>query len=404
MNFSSIVNQLNNCVSRGNGKGKNVYFYHGSLPSVLPSLSFKLAPYGKIAILYSESSYQQFGIELGNQLKKVFNSVTHVILPDLFTDNVENYSHLFNLAEDIRLIVATDKKFFGASKYFANQRGIPCVLYLCSLNCYGFLSQKLTVQNGDKQDIVNATANQHVIIDYESAIKRTNFADAYAFVVSHSLALVDYKINTEIFGIKPDNKSLIFAKKIITSTFDLPLQEKTRSQLIICKNLLCLEIFNFLHSDKIYKSFSCYYSSKVYSQHVQMGKLLLLSAIPTAKIYQIYFTNKYDKLLDIPNYFARADFLSEKLNIKREKTLKELIFQSEQLQEKSKQIANLSNRILEEVKWFLSMSNCALNAYSKFGGDLTIDQKKRANAIKHSGDVCFNGMSLVRESGILEQI
>ena len=45
-----------------------------------------------------------------------------------------------------------------------------------------------------------------------------------------------------------------------------------------------------------------------------------------------------------------------------------------------------------------------LNIYKALGGDADIDLKKRADAIRYSGDFILNGMSIVRESGIAEYI
>ena len=108
--------------------------------------------------------------------------------------------------------------------------------------------------------------------------------------------------------------------------------------------------------------------------------------------------------MNYPDYLSRADFLCEKLKLNRQKVNEELVNQSKIINEKTKNVIKIKSKILGDVNSFIECSTKMLSIFSALGGDCTIDKPKRDLAIKHSGDTKLNGMSLVRESGILESI
>lgn len=405
MPFSYLVKNLNNDLNKINNDHVNIKFYGGLLEEELSNLAKNNLPYGKVAILYTKDSYISYGQKFSTALKSKGNSVTHLVLPDNFADTIESYSHVFNLAEDVRLIVATNKKFFGVAKYFAKIRETSVALVASSLNDYDLLCPTVEFLNFGKKESVSVNVKTHVLFDENMLKQEKDFADCYAFVVSHALALVDYRANCLMLNKKINKDAFIFASRAITSTYPLfthPNEEKS-SKLFL--GLLYLELANNLSKGEIYNVFSCRQASLFMKDiNLGLGTKLLLSAKPTSSIYKLAMSDKYDKIMDYANFLTRADWVSKKLKMLPKPIVEQLVFQSNVIRSHKKNILTIKQDLTKDVDSFVDCSDKMISTFTALGGDTDIDAISRAKAIKHSGDIILNGMSLVRESGIAEHI
>ena len=366
----------------------------------------KIIPYGKVAVLYSKEKYNKHGKDFATMLKGNGNSVTHVVLPDNFTDSIENYSHLFNLAEDIRLVVSTDYKLYNCAKYFASVRSIDCLLIVDNLNSYGLLEDTVLITNGGYLERVKVSLNMHVLIDYDAIrLKPQDFADTYAFIVSHALALTDYRIYLGLGQSKPNKTAFALAIKSVTNTYQLLKHDKQERLDILLNDLMCLEIANANVNGKIYQNFACATASYLLNgDKTDKGKNRLLCAIPTARLYGLYLSGDYDKILETPNYLESVDFICENFCVSRQKALDVINNQYATIKSNVKNIKKVKQLITNDVNSFIDCCKNMLNTFIALGGNDQIDKRLRDRAIKHSGDLAFNCFTLVRESGIAEYI
>lgn len=405
MPFSNLVKNINNELNKIKNDHVNIIFYGGVLEHELSNLAKNNLPYGKVAILYTKDSYLQYGQNFSSALKSKGNSVTHLVLPDNFADTLESYSHVFNLAEDVRLIVATNKKFFGVAKYFAKVRETSVALVVSSLNDYDLLCPNVEFLNFGKKENVNVNVKTHVLFDSCVLDKHQDFADCYAFVVSHALALVDYRSSCLMLNKKINKDAFVLASKTIINTYPLFTYPNTEQPLKLFLGFLYLELANNLSKGELYNTFSCRQASNFLKEvNLGLGAKLLLTAKPTSEIYKLATSGEYNKIMNYANYLSRADWVSKRLKILPKTIVEQLVFQSNVIKSHKKSIAIIKQSLIKDLNSFVECGNKMISTFTALGGDTDIDVIARAKAIKHSGDVVLNGMSLVRESGISEHI
>ncbi len=405
MPFSNLVKSFNIDLEKIKNDHLNITFYGGLLEQELSDLAKNNLPYGKVAILYTKESYLRYGQNFSTALKSKGNSVIHLVLPDNFADTIESYSHVFNLAEDVRLIVATNKKFFGVAKYFAKIRETSLALVASSLNDYDLLCPTVEFLNFGRKESVSVNSKTHVLFDSSMLEQTQDFADCYAFIVSHALALADYRASCLMLNKKINKDAFVLASKAITSTYPLFTYSNTEQPSKLLLGFLYLELANNLSKGELYNTFSSRQASVfLKEENLGFGAKLLLTAKPTSGIYKLAMSGEYDKIMDYANYLTRADWVSKKLKILPKTVIEQLIFQSNVIKSHRKSIETIKQSLVKDVDSFVDCGDKMISTFTALGGDTQIDAVARAKAVKHSGDLVLNGMSLVRESGISEHI
>ena len=406
MNISVAIDKLNNLSQSLSSSSCVVKFYNGQAVVKTSEIAKSTIPYGKVAVLYFKSQYTKLGKDFATMLKGNGNSVTHVVLPDVFDDTVENFSHLFNLAEDIRMVVTTDYRLYNVAKYFASIRGIQCVLVVDNLSCYGILNNNIFLSNGGFLERVKLPLDLHVVIDYNAILDNCeNIADTYAFIVSHALALTDYRIFLTLKSIKPNKTAFSVAIDSITDDYALLKIDKEKRVVVLLNDLMSLELANLNTEGNIYQCFSGGIASYLLNGDLtDKGKNRLLCAIPIAKLYQLYLSGDYDNILNYPDYLECVDFICENINVNRQEAIDIFNQQTNLINSSSKTLKKLKQKISNDVLSFVDCSKNMINTFVALGGDEQIDKKLRDRAIKHSGNLTLNGMSLLRESGISQYL
>lgn len=382
---------------------KKVSFLSGNLTEQICKTAKENFPYGKVAVLYFKSSYEVYGKTLSKMLKANFNSITHVVLPDTFKDSVEEYSNLFNLAEDIRLVVTVDDRLYNVAKYFASVRQITCFLGVTKINTYNIFSS-VNLTNGKENEVFIPTCPLFIGLDpYMFDISSGEDSDVYAFVVSHALALVDYRIHTMLKGLAVDKSAYTTVSNAVTKTYPLFNYYKEQRRALLVEKSILIQLANAFGDKLIYQSFSSRLACEYCSKSISGDKILSFS-LTIAKIYQLLFSSKYDNLLEYPTYLKRADYIRKNSNYQLDYLLKELIDQSKLIKKDKSLVIKLKNKLLKDVNSFIKCSSKILNIFTALGGQTLSQDDAFVNAVKHSGDLILNGMSLVRESGISEYL
>lgn len=402
---NALTSKLNSLVIDGKKQGASLdfdlEFRGGNFDEQASILAKEKVPFGKVAILCFNDGYEGYSKSLSTLLIKNGNPTVHVVLPDNFIDSIERYSHVFNLPDDVRMVVATDSRLYGVAKYFATVRNIECVLLINSLSCYTALKPVITFANGKWTDKVKNTASISIVIDFDLVnLDKKALADAYAFTVSHALSFVDYRVNSAFEKYSINKVGYALARNAVTSIFPLFAYPIEQRNAVIVQNLFTLLFADALCDGKLTQVFSCAKASAIISGAIN-GENMLGCAKEIAQIYQMYLSQKYDKIMEYPNYIERADWLAKK-SYRHDDIVDKLCSQAKKINANnlpSKIMLNLS----KDVQSFIKCSSTMLSTFIALGGG-ALDVEKRADAIKYSGDLELNLMSLVRESGILEHI
>ena len=405
--IDTLQSRLNNLIKTINVSSPklpfNVFFYQGIPHEEVGKIAKAIVPYGKVALLYLKNEHQKLYPQYSCSLQQTENVITHVVLPQTFTDSLSKYSQVFNLAEDVRLIVATDKKLFNLAKYFASVRNIPCVLVVNDLECYDAVNYDIKFLNGKKQDSLVNSCDVHVVVDLDSLRgNKDTISQGYAFTVSHALALTDYRINCLFENQAVIKKAYALTAQASTSIFPLYSFAEQERHEKATEYFFILQIANLLSKGKIFDCFSSAQASKFIDGKIN-GHTLLKCAISTSKIYKIFLSNNYDKILKYPDYLQRADFVRSKTAISHADATANLLVQLSKI-EKIPYPKAFSQILIKDVLSFVNCSNSILSIWTALGGCSNVNEQDFSLAIKHSGDVALNLMSLVRHSGISELI
>ena len=382
-------------------------FYQGQTTFLISDILSNFAPCGKVAFLYFQSSFDKYSNRYTRSAKSVGYKCTNVILPDDFHDAIEHYSGLFNLAEDIRMIITRDVELYNATKYFATVRNIPCVLIYDSARNYGLLSTSAQIKNGRSIENFTFNCDCHFIIDANCFDNDSGFlSDVYAHLVSHALSLADYRINCFIKGENLQKLAYQTATQAVKEAYVVFSHPYEKQAEVLIKNLFVLELANAICGGALTKSF-CGYNCYLLDKTCQnQGNAQLHYAIKCAKIYALYLSGEYSQITDYPDYLTRAIQLGGHFNHPQDTFIKNFTRTFNLIDERKDKTPRLIEIITPDITNFIQCSNAMLSTFKALKGQTITDFSYQRFALKHCGDCLnyINGMTLVRESGITEKI
>ena len=387
--------------------GQKLQFYQGEFTTVFGDILCDFAPCGKVAVLYFQDTYERIGLTLSNAIKSVGYKTTQVILPNDFTDAIELYSGIFNLAEDIRVIITADVKLYNLAKYFASIRNLPCILIYDGQSKFGLLSPSVKLKNGRKVENFNFTCSVQFCIDQGCFDNQDGkLSDIYAHIVSNALALVDYRTNC-LFNCLPVNKDAYsLAGQAIQSAYSVFSNSYLDQPEILITALMQLELASALTKNTLTNGFCAYNCYLLDGKVGNQGITELIYATTCAKVYSLLISGEYDKINDYPNYLTRATDLGAILVHPQDTLIKNFSYQIQKLSEKSCKISSVNQALTKDISSFIDCSNAMLSTYKALKGDMDNAPKSQRFAVKHCGDCLdnINFMTLVRESGITESV
>lgn len=382
-------------------------FYQGESERLICDILKAFAPAGKVAVLYTEDTFNELSLNFTSSIKKAGYICTNLVVSENFKDDTESYSKLFNLAEDIRMIITADIELYNAAEYFATIRGIECLCVLNKLSQYdNIFPYEFKIKNGKDFDVFKPDCFVHTVINVESILSNENLpCDMYAHTLSYALALVDYRINGFYTGEELNALSYYLCLNAVKRAYSVFSHKYSEQKYVLLYSVLETALACLIDKGKLNNVFATNFAVNLTDKTEFTGKKELLITIALAKIYKLSFCEKYKDILFYPDYLERSEYLCSKIKYSQNSIIKGYIFQSERIAPDIKPSFS-KEKSISGLDAFIACSNSVLSAYRALGGNPCNDIPDFRNVIKHAGDNpnVINGMTLVRESGIAELI
>jgi hypothetical protein len=356
-----------------------------------------VAPNGKLAFIATESTAIKFTKLLYQTARSVGVTLVTYTFDDYKT-STENASELFSLPDDVRAVIFCDREVSDLAGYFASIKNLPLIIFPQSIDANGLIRNKIYITTGDKIDAVLLKVKRHVIIDKKIILD--DYADAYAFIMSRFISLIDYRINLSVQGGTPHKTAFDVIKNCVLSTFGSP---KLKSGLkdVLLYNSFATEMAIASTNGDINDLSAENVGSNLLGQKYNSKTSLYIASI----LIEIY--NSLCKIepefCALTNVNDVADQLELKLGIVSTYFLDALSYQIAKLTKNSDRVKAQMQLLTKEIKSYYGLSKTIYSAYLSLGGS-EIEPIDHAFAITHAGDVgkFINGISLVRESGFIK--
>jgi len=406
LEVATRLNQLNNVNLDAYGVNTDpirTRFYGGVYVENLQKILSEYAPYGRVAFVDREKNYLKFAKPLSEVVKGAGGRFIGMeVNPDKEL-SVDKIGALFNLPEDTRLVIITDRELHSYASYFCAVREIPLVVIPQETDISYIPTSVLYLKNGEKLDRVQIDVERIVLID-SNLIDCERIAGTYSFVISKLSSLVDYRLYSAISGVKPNKYSYDTAKRAIILAYNIMNTPSFKRANKLLEASYYLGYANALTKGALYDFSSETVTAKLYGK--VGGYISLLISLKVLGVYDLAFYGG-KKLLQVPDYNARAEEFSSLYNLPNSQVVDGLLAQLKVLK-KGKSKKTLAIRALKsEIKSNLKLQSVILDTFSVLGGKTEpVDKCKLATALKHGGDAPFflNGLSVAREQGVLELI
>lgn len=380
-------------------KNQGIKFYSGQLSSILKKLLSSIAPNGKVAFVAKGSTITKLGVLLNKTVKECGGVLTTFAIDD-FMVSTENASNLFSLPEDVRAVVLCDSELSDIVYYYASAKEIPVVLVPQSLDCTDLIKSKVYIKTENKIHGVLIRTKSYVILDDELIV--CDFAKAYASIMSKFLFLIDYRLSHAITGKVLNKEYFDTIKQSVLSTYN-PAKHKGVLKQSLLYNSFAIAIANYsLKSDVA--EFSAERVATVLSKTQHKSGASLMFAIRLIGIYSVLCLSSQE-FLSLTNANSIAESIEEKLGIKSEAFSSNIIEQIKQINKNIKDIKEKLDSLKGEINSFVRLGETIWKNYTSLGGGVPqIDDF--TFSILHAGDYFegVNGMSLVREEGLLKEV
>ena len=300
-------------------------FYSGdSIEGVCKAVS-KVAPFGKVAVVYTKDGFNNYCKALTTSLKGIGAKPINFIMPDLeFSSGIfslESLYELFYFPEDVRAVITLESSLICEISYYASVLDIPAVYCINNLTEYNMLPYRVNVKNFNRVDEVIITCKRHIIID-ESKILNCKDCSAltFAYIQSKIPAFFDYAFNLLISGKNEKNskshdksndyndKVYNYAIQALKETYSIIAQPIKDININLLYNLLKINLSNCLLKGELLDYSSIYCALKLLKNDSAYTMLNLTLKI--IGIYQLFLSNEYNENQFFPDYNKRAESLS----------------------------------------------------------------------------------------------
>lgn len=401
MNKLSIAEKLNQTIYDNftADSGFKTEFRCGNYIDEIIKILSEVCPYSKVATLYFNGTYVKHGKTFSEALKHAGFKPVSVILPEDFSDDVNYFKKLFVLPDDVRAVITFDTNLMRAVKYFASVKDIAGIFVLQDFLDTSFISPKITLVNNGVAESVSCKASQYIVLD--DNLYKTEPHLIFSVVASYCVALLDYKIYCKVHSkryIKSANDLMQFAVNSALSVFKNSAEDQPD---ILIYSLFTTELANILSGGDMLSVSSVNSVGRILKRFSGYNRIIFIKY--ALALYEKAFGGEYDNLLEIPDYNLRAESLSKITGIGEESFMKNFMSQIPKIKDAGKKILQFKPTLLDEINKTQKLFGQINSTYHALGGGGKEDKNLRT-ALFYSGDVTpyVNGMSLVRESGILE--
>ncbi len=383
--------------------GNGLKFYTGSLFDTTISIVKDVAPMSKVAVVCRKDSFDPQAVVFSDEVKRLGGKALNVILPNKVNSS-EALSKMFALPDDIRLIIVADIEVMRPACYYASVVKIPVVLACENERFFEKFSLRSFVYSGAKLDYLLNACECHVVVDVKKFMKEANFAELFALNVSKFPALFDYNVTSLTRGENKNEQAYAILGDALKSTYGVfKYGKKSQKRLLLVQALKLMTAY-YMSEGKIFDFGSQKMAEMLLPKSAYNGYGRILCAGIILKLYGIYLNGEYSNLLNLPNYVSRVETVAKLLKAEEKPFLVGLNIQLETLRKFKENQVKLFQSKVGFGKKVYDISDKLVNSYYALGGKGEAKKGAVVRAVTHSGDVgdYVNGISVVRESGILE--
>ena len=197
MEFFGITKKLNKAVSTLNMVKKNfedkskLKFLSGELKVALNQIIKVTAPFSKVAFVATEKGYEKYFNKISQVVKESGCKYFGLAVSGSEIETAIGIAELFNLPEDVRLIITTDAEVSKKVTYYASITKIPVVIIPTTCNAREYLSPEILIKSGRSIDKVKLNVDKYVVFD-KNYLTDIDLLSLYCHIVSK---LVAVKVN-----------------------------------------------------------------------------------------------------------------------------------------------------------------------------------------------------------------
>lgn len=380
-------------------------FYGGNAERRLADVLKALAPEGKVIVLFTDESYARFGKKALTFIASIgCKPVEKVIAVGI--PSVDDAGAVLSVSEEARCVLAFDGELFGFASYCAMIAKVPCVFLLEKIGCEEVIPSVALLKNGNGTERVKVRVPRYVVVD-EDAVKRYDVAEAYAGLISRLPDFADYRIKCSVEKRAYDKRAYALFKEAVTSAFGIFSYGTEERCEKIAEYKFTAELANLASDGRLCDFSAMGNASYLFSAARKEGKNPTLSFFSRImQLYELCFSGEYEGILEIPDYLSRADELSSLTGCDDKVFLAGLKKQCDILCDVKKTAEKTASGLYEEIKAQRAVCDKAVSTYYALGGTVKQNCPFTDEIVNLCGDLpsSFNGMTIVRESGIAEYL
>ncbi len=388
-----VFEQLNTiCVENFSIIGGTTFCYGNYITKTKEAL-VKLIPYGKVAILCEEKNVEQKAQPLKETL------LDSGIKVCIFTEGVALGNDVKVIDEDVRAVVVIGNSLFNFAAKVCTERNLYSLFIVDEFNFDNILNSYYVFEKDDKMVKATLDFDRRVVFDVEKIIDdEEGVALEFAFIMSKLVALVDYRIFGIITGKPTSKKAYNLIKSSVEDTFSIFTTPRSDYLITLIESAIKIRLADAITQGVFLSGSAVDIATKLHADKSAM----LFYAKRIAKIYSIAFSSQFDGLAT-PNYLNIASQVSLKEATSELNVSKWLLHQTELCRNKAREVSLVKEKLYVETSEYLSIFDKAEKTYLALGGKKTLPQREN---IIIAGDFygVFNGMTLVRESGICDYL
>lgn len=380
-------------------------FYAGDMKIKLSAVIKALAPEGTVCVVFTEETFSAKGREIAAFIQTLGCKIETAVFKTGFR-SVEDAGLALKKAEDARCVLAFDTELLGFAAYVAMVAKIPCVIAPLSFGYEDIVCSMTVLKNGNGFDRVKTRVPRYVVLD-EKSVSGCNVAAAFASVIARLPDFTDYRIACAVKKYDPDKRAYSLMKEAVSSAFGIFTQSVTCRAEKILEYKFAAELANVASGGRL----SDYSSVKNASFLCLVKGAEKESVSPSIfrrvmGLYDLCCSGEYDDLLEVPDYLARADFLSGLTGNEDKPFLAGIKTQCDIFGENVRAVNKTKNSLKAEIEVQNDACEKAVRTFYALGGKDFADKKLIDTMVKYSGDIpdSFNGMTVVREYGIAEYL
>lgn len=359
-------------------------------------------------------------------LQKIFNKISNefilalsksqatainVIVENKNLDDIETFSNLFNLPDDVRAVFCLDSCLFNLAYYYAGVKQIPLIFLATDLLPENLFLSEVVLKNGNKIDKYKLDVKKIVLLDKDLLSNQQDLpSKLYAFNISKLVALYDYRINSAFYNLLVDTNSYQLARQSVLECFNVFASGKDKILDSLYFSHLKLLIANGYTLGALFKVSSINTIAKlIKDKKTQPFEREYYSFFKMVTLYAKYLNSSELFLGQFVDYIDRAKTLAKITGVDATYFISCLSAQMKAFKKNAQKSKAILDKLSAEISSVEKLLPTVKSTYLALKGrDIfsSIDHTKFIKAIKACGDTSnyVNGVSVLRENGILSLI